>query len=142
MWCLFIYIVPVNNACLFIIFNIGFKLKMMKAVIIVQVLSIMNVFTVGTVFIYLSRWRTIVLTLKKLEINKKYPGRMEKKNSEWDEVIFTFRPVTGWEGVVCTWWDIRSVNFFCFLKTSILQLGMVEHLKVRQECYRIENHYF
>ena len=52
------------------------------------------------------------------------------------------RPVTGWGEVVCTCWDIRSVNLFCFLKTSILQLEMVEHLKVRQECYRIENHYF
>ena len=52
------------------------------------------------------------------------------------------RPVTGGRGVVCTYWDIRSVNFFCFLKTSILQLGVVEHLKVRQECYRIGNYYF
>ena len=33
-------------------------------------------------------------------------------------------------------------NIFCFLKTSILQFEMMEHLKVRQECYRIENHYF
>ena len=41
-------------------------------------------------------------------------------------------------GMVCTCLDIRSVNIFCFLKTSILQLGMVEHLKVRQNCHRIE----
>jgi len=53
----------------------------------------------------------------------------------------TIRPVTG-GGVVCTCWDIRSVNFFCFLKTSTLQLGMVEHLNVRQNCHKIENHYF
>ena len=26
--------------------------------------------------------------------------------------IFTYRPVTGWEEVVCICWDIRSVNFF------------------------------
>ena len=52
------------------------------------------------------------------------------------------RPVTGWGEVVCTCWDIRSVNFFCFLKTSTSQLGMVEHLKVRQNCQKIENHYF
>ena len=45
-------------------------------------------------------------------------------------------------GVVCTCLDIRSVNFVCFLKISILQLGMVEHLKVRHNWYRIENHYF
>ena len=32
------------------------------------------------------------------------------------------RPVTG-GGVVCTCWDIRSVNFFCFLKTSIRDGG-------------------
>ena len=51
------------------------------------------------------------------------------------------RPVTG-GGVVCTCRDIRSVNFFCFLKTPILQLGILKYLKVRQECYRIENHYF
>ena len=43
-----------------------------------------------------------------------------------------FRPVTG-GGVVCTCWDIRSVNFFCSPKTSILQLWMVEHLKKWQE---------
>ena len=58
------------------------------------------------------------------------------------EIIIVYnRPVTG-GGVVCTCWDIGSVNFLCFLKTSILQLRMMEHLKVRQECYRIENHYF
>ena len=51
------------------------------------------------------------------------------------------RPVTREGGMVCTCLDISSVNFFCF-KTFILQLEMVEHLKVRQECYRIENHYF
>ena len=33
-------------------------------------------------------------------------------------------------------------DFFLFFKTSILQLEMVEHLKVRQDCYKIENHYF
>ena len=33
------------------------------------------------------------------------------------------------------------LSFFGFLKTSILQLGMVEHLKVRQSCHRIEKHY-
>ena len=44
------------------------------------------------------------------------------------------RPVTE-EGVVCTCLDIRSVNFFCFLKTSIPQLRMVEHLKVRQNSH-------
>ena len=55
---------------------------------------------------------------------------------------FHIRPVTGWGEVVCTYRDIRSVNFCCFLKTSILQLGMVENFKVRQECYRIENHHF
>ena len=52
-----------------------------------------------------------------------------------------YRPVTG-GGLMCTCWDIRSVNFFCFLKTFILQLGKVEHLKLLQECYRIENHYY
>ena len=37
--------------------------------------------------------------------------------------------------------DIWSVNFFCFLKTSILQFGMVEHLKVRQNSHKIKNQY-
>ena len=36
---------------------------------------------------------------------------------------------------------ITSVNFFCCLKTSILQLGMVEHLEVRKNSHRIENNY-
>ena len=52
-----------------------------------------------------------------------------------------YRLVTG-GGMLCTCWDIRSVNFFCFLKTSTLQLGMVEHLNVRQNCHKVENHYF
>ena len=52
-----------------------------------------------------------------------------------------FRPVTV-GGRVCTCLDIKSVNFCCFLKTSILQLGMVEHLKMRQNCHRIEKYYF
>ena len=34
------------------------------------------------------------------------------------------------------------LTFFCFLKISTLQLGMVEHLKVRQNCHKIENHDF
>ena len=51
------------------------------------------------------------------------------------------RPMAG-GGVVCTCLYIRSVNLFCLLKTSTLQLGMVEHLKVRQNCHKIENHYF
>ena len=54
---------------------------------------------------------------------------------------YPFRLVTG-GGVVCTCCDIRSVDFFCFPKTSILQLGMVEHLKVWKNYYGIENHYF
>ena len=33
-------------------------------------------------------------------------------------------------------------TFFCLLKTSILELGMVEHMKVRQNCHRMENHFF
>ena len=40
------------------------------------------------------------------------------------------------------WFDIKSVYFFCFPKNSILQLGMVDHLKVRQNCHRIENNFF
>ena len=56
--------------------------------------------------------------------------------------LYQIRPVTGGGGVVCTCLDNRSVNFFYFLKTSILQLGMVDHLKVRQKYHRIENHYF
>ena len=44
------------------------------------------------------------------------------------------RSVTGMGGVVVsTCWDIRSVNCFCFLKTSTLQLGMVEDLKVQEK---------
>ena len=58
--------------------------------------------------------------------------------------VLPIRPVTGGGEVVCTCtcWDIRSVNFFCFFKTSTLQLGMVDHLKVRQNCHKVENHYF
>ena len=55
------------------------------------------------------------------------------------------RPGTegGGEGVVCTQClDIKFVYFFCFLKNSFLKLEMVEHLKVRQNCQRIENQYF
>ena len=59
-------------------------------------------------------------------------------------MYFPFRPVTegGGRMVVCTCLDIRSVIFFRCLKTSYLQLRMVEHLKVRQNCHGIENHYF
>ena len=39
-------------------------------------------------------------------------------------------------------WILGNLTFFWLLETSILQLGMVEHLKVRQICHRIENHYF
>ena len=42
----------------------------------------------------------------------------------------------------CTCLHIRSVNFFCFLKNSILQFGIVEYLKVWQNCHRVESHYF
>ena len=54
------------------------------------------------------------------------------------------RPVTkGWgEGLVCTCLDVKSVYFFCFLNNSILQSGMVEHLRLLQNCQQIENHYF
>ena len=37
----------------------------------------------------------------------------------------------------CTCFDGKTVYFFCFLNNSILQLGMVEYLKVRQNCLRI-----
>ena len=43
-----------------------------------------------------------------------------------------YRPVTGGGYAHCTCSDVRYVNFLCFLKTSILQLGMEEHLKVLQ----------
>ena len=46
-----------------------------------------------------------------------------KSNQVW--IRYDYRPVTGGE-MVCTCWDIRSVYFFCFLKASTLQLGMVE----------------
>ena len=48
----------------------------------------------------------------------------------------------GGEGVVCTCLDVKSVYFFCFLNNSILQSGMVEHLRLLQNCQQIENHYF
>ena len=59
-------------------------------------------------------------------------------------MYFPFRQVTEEGGglVVCTCLDIKSVKFFRFLKNSNLQLGMVEHLKVRQNYPRIKNHYF
>ena len=50
--------------------------------------------------------------------------------------------VTEGEGVVCTCLDVKSVYFFCFLNNSILQSGMVEHLRLLQNCQQIENHYF
>ena len=46
------------------------------------------------------------------------------------------------EGVVCTCLDVKSVYFFCFLNNSILQSGMVEHLRLLQNCQQTENHYF
>ena len=54
-----------------------------------------------------------------------------------------YRSVTG-GGVVCACLDIRSFNFFWFLKTSILQLEveLMEHLKVWQNCHGMENKYF
>ena len=33
------------------------------------------------------------------------------------------RPVTGWGGVVCTCWDIRSVNFFLFPQDLYFTVG-------------------
>ena len=68
---------------------------------------------------------------------------MENENIQFSasEKILN-RPVTGGGGVVCICWDIRSVNYFCFLKISTLQLGMVEHLKVRENCHKIENNDF
>ena len=50
--------------------------------------------------------------------------------------------VTGGEEVEYTCCYIRFVNFFSFFKTSTLQLGMVEHLKVRENCHEIENNFF
>ena len=58
----------------------------------------------------------------------------------------TIRPVTG-EGeegdeTVCICWDIKSVQLFLLPQTPILQLGKVEHLKVRRNFHIVENHYF
>ena len=50
-----------------------------------------------------------------------------------------FRPVAGGEGGGVMH-ILRSVNFFCLIKITTLQLGMVEHPKVRQNCHKIENH--
>ena len=52
----------------------------------------------------------------------------------------TGRPVTGGGGARAG--ILVLFTFFCFLKTSTLQLGMVEHLKIRQKCHKNENHYF
>ena len=86
-------------------------------------------------FSMLTRW-VIVWNNMDTEERELYTQGMDARLLSWS------RPVTGWEGVVCTCWDISLVNIFCFLKTSILELGMVEHLKVRQECYGMENHNF
>ena len=76
-------------------------------------------------------------------IIRKKKGNFAEEVSVEDIILcrLPIRPVTR-SRVVCRCLDISSVNYFCFLKTSTLQLGMVEHLKVRQNCHKIENHYF
>ena len=83
---------------------------------------------------YLQKKNTNINEINRNRISKNYSHRLkagDRMEGEGGRVVCT-----------CLDMDIRSANFFCFLKTSILKLGMVEHLKVRQNCHRIENYYF